>query len=225
MIEKDILKTKPKKLTQSQREEFFRDGGLCVEGLINEDWVKKVQRDLKPVFLDDFVILNNHYLKKIDTNKIKINIEASMAFGTGHHGTTIGCLKAIEYLSNKNFNLRKFIDLGTGTGLLALGVSKRLKIKGIASDYDLISCNVAKNNVKKNGLKYKIIIRHSNGFKNKTIRMSSPFDLIISNILLKPLCFLAKEFRLNLKKKGFLILSGITNLFLFQINFFCIKRL
>ena len=133
-----------------------------------------------------------------------------MAFGTGHHGTTIGCLKAIEYLSNKNFNLRKFIDLGTGTGLLALGVSKRLKIKGIASDYDLISCNVAKNNVKKNGLKYKIIIRHSNGFKNKTIRMSSPFDLIISNILLKPLCFLAKEFRLNLKKKGFLILSGIT---------------
>lgn len=205
---------------------------FVISALKNDDWVEKVQRDLKPVFLKCYVISNNHYLKKIKTNKIKINIEASMAFGTGHHGTTIGCLKAIELLSKKKINVKNYVDLGTGTGLLAMGISKKFKIKGFALDYDLTSCKVAKKNICKNGLNPKIILRWSNGFKNKTVRKSAPFDLIIANILLKPLCILVNEFKLNLKKRGFLILSGITKSQLRKLysvftsnNFFLYKKI
>lgn len=176
----------------------------------NENWVKKVQRDLKPVALKDFVVCSSHYIKKIKTNKIKIEIQSSMAFGTGHHGTTVGCLKALEFLNKKKSNLKNFLDLGTGTGLLAISISKKFKISGLATDCDEISYRVAKNNIKKNGLSNKIIVVKAYGFNKKIIRSFYNYDIIIANILLNPLCSLAKEFSVRLNNSGFLILSGIT---------------
>jgi len=223
-------KNLPSKIQFLLIEKIF-DINLVFSRLKNENWVKKVQRDLKPVILKHFVVCSSHYFKKIQTNKIKVEIQASMAFGTGHHGTTVGCLKAIEFLYKKRINLKNFLDIGTGTGLLAIGISKMFKIPGLATDCDDISYRVAKNNINKNGLSKKIVVVKSYGFNNKIIRNNSNYDLIISNILLKPLCSLANEFSISLNEKGFLILSGITKDQLSKIcsvfksnNFFLYKK-
>ncbi len=204
-----FYKTEPQKIQFLLIEKIFNIN-FVFSRLKNENWVEKVQRDLKPVILKHFVVCSSHYIKKIKTNKIKVEIQASMAFGTGHHGTTVGCLKAIEYLYKKKLYFKNFLDLGTGTGLLAIAISKKFKILGLATDCDDISYRVAKTNVKKNGMSNKIIVVKAFGFNKRIIRNTSKYDLITANILLKPLCSLANEFNIKLNDNGFLILSGIT---------------
>jgi ribosomal protein L11 methyltransferase len=132
-----------------------------------------------------------------------------MAFGTGHHGTTKGCLLALDSLISKNKRLDNVIDIGCGTAVLAMAVGKVSSSKIIASDVDQVAVEVALANLKANKLQNRIDCLEAMGFENELIKSNAPFDLIFANILKPPLIDLAPSIRNYLKSGGHAIVSGI----------------
>ena len=172
------------------------------------DWVSKSLKDLKPVIAGGFYIRGNHDKSKIPSNLIELKINAAQAFGTGHHETTTGCLEAIkEILENKKPNA--MLDIGTGTGVLAIALAKLTKQKIIASDIDQIAVKTTKDNAKLNKVAKIIHAIKATGAKHKDITKNAPYDLIVANILAKPLEELAPEIKKIAAKNATIILSGI----------------
>ncbi len=150
----------------------------------------------------------SHNRSDIPLNVLPIEIEANQAFGTGHHGTTAGCLEMIAKVM-KNENPQNALDLGTGSGVLAIGMAKLKPIAILASDIDPIAIKVAQHNIELNGVKEYITAVTATGFAHDKISSRAPFDLIVANILANPLIELASEMVQALQKGGSLILSGI----------------
>lgn len=172
------------------------------------DWVSKSLENLKPVIAGGFFIKGSHHKNKIPSGLIELKINAAQAFGTGHHETTTGCLEAIkETLKYKNPNA--MLDIGTGTGVLAIALAKRTKQKIIASDIDPIAVKITKENAALNNVKKKIRAIKATGVKHKEITKNAPYDLIVANILAKPLEKLAPEIKKIAAKNATIILSGI----------------
>ncbi|WP_254474342.1 50S ribosomal protein L11 methyltransferase [Bartonella sp. B1098] len=178
------------------------------EVLPNIDWVQKSLEGLQPIHAGPFFLHGSHNRNDIPQGVFPIEIDANQAFGTGHHGTTAGCLEMIAKVM-KHENPQNALDLGTGSGVLAIGIAKLKPIAILASDIDPIAIKVAQHNIALNGVEKYIRAITAIGFAHDEIASRAPFDLIIANILANPLIELAPEMVQVLQKGGSLVLSGI----------------
>ncbi len=172
------------------------------------DWVAHSLEGLKPVRAGRFFVHGSHDRHKRRINDLGIEIDAGQAFGTGHHGTTSGCLDMIGEVIRRE-HPRNALDLGTGSAVLAIGIAKLAPIPVLATDIDPVAVAVARENVVKNGVASRVRTETATGFQHPAMRGSAPFDLIVANILARPLMMLAPEMRKHLGWGGSLILSGI----------------
>jgi|TARA_B100001939_G_scaffold98467_1_gene84816 ribosomal protein L11 methyltransferase len=190
-------------------ENAFDAAGFVISEIPETDWVAKVKRELNPVEAGRFFVCGKHDLKKMPTGRVGLLIEASMAFGTGHHGTTKGCLLAFDKFFVQSRNLKNVIDIGCGTAVLAMAVGKVSSAKIIASDVDPIAVEVALENLKANNLENRIDCIEAMGFEDFRIKSRAPYDLIFANILKRPLIDLAPDISGHISSGGQAIISGI----------------
>ncbi|TAV99710.1 50S ribosomal protein L11 methyltransferase [Rhizobium ruizarguesonis] len=186
----------------------FPDARLEREVIPEIDWVVKSLEGLKPVRAGRFLVHGSHDRDKIRPGDIAIEIDAGQAFGTGHHGTTAGCLEVIDAVVRSR-PVRNALDLGTGSGVLAIAVRKLRNIPVLATDIDPIATKVAAENVRRNGIASGIVTRTAPGFHSMAFSEHGPFDLIIANILARPLIRMAPKLATHLAPGGSVILSGI----------------
>ena len=173
------------------------------------DWVAKVKRELAPVEAGRFFVYGSHDADKVPEGAEPLLIEAAMAFGTGHHGTTLGCLRALDHLANQGFVGKSVADIGCGTAVLAMGAARIWPDTVMASDIDMVAVEVAEANVIANDLVGRVICLEAKGFDHPDLKAAAPFDLIFANILKGPLIDLAPDMAANLQSGGYAILSGI----------------
>lgn len=172
------------------------------------DWVKSSLDGLKPVRAWRFLVHGSHDRDAVRSNDLAIEIEAALAFGTGHHGTTRGCLLA---LSNelKRRRPRAVLDVGTGTGILAFAAAKALKEPVVAGDIDPEAIRVADGNARLNGIRPWLRLYVGPGVQHAIANRPGHFDLVMANILARPLRRLAPSLARVLSPGGTLILSGL----------------
>ncbi len=184
---------------------------FAVSEIPEKDWVTEVRRELTPVYAGRFVVFGGHDRDAVPSQKIGLEIEAAMAFGTGHHGTTQGCLMAFDALLQKGMVARNVADIGAGTAVLAMAAAKVLKGRFVASDIDPVATETAKANVAANGLRGRVQCLTSVGFRHSELHSRAPYDLVFANILAGPLKKLAPEMAEHTESHSVLILSGILN--------------
>ncbi len=170
---------------------------LRFESVTAKDWVRESIAGLKPVAAGRFVVHGAHDRGRIPLNRIGIEIEAALAFGTGHHGTTRGCLLALDRICKSLSKPRaipvrrhpapRILDLGTGSGVLAIAAARALRQKVLATDIDASAVRVARANVRLNRVGPLIEIVQADGVAARSLRRNAPFDLVFANILLGPL--------------------------------------
>jgi ribosomal protein L11 methyltransferase len=177
----------------------------------DQDWVSKVQRDLPPVAAGRFFVYGSHDADRVPDDKVPLLIEAAMAFGTGHHGTTLGCLRAFDSLLEQGFSGGSIVDVGCGTAVLAMAAAKVLPDTVLASDIDPVAVEVAAANVAANGLAGRVDCVVAAGFEAPALAERAPYDLVFANILKGPLVGLAPDMGRFVTPGGYVILSGILN--------------
>ncbi|TLP48453.1 50S ribosomal protein L11 methyltransferase [Cohaesibacter sp. CAU 1516] len=181
---------------------------LTKRELDDVDWVTKSLEGLSAVQAGRFIIHGSHDADLDMRGHIPVQINAGQAFGTGHHGTTAGCLKVISE-ELRSFKPMRVLDLGTGSAVLAIGLAKLLKQEVIATDIDPISIETAKDNIRINKVHPFVKLAVAPGFKHPIFAEKGPFDLIVANILAGPLCSMAPELALHTSLGGRIILSGL----------------
>jgi len=226
---------------------------LRFETLAPADWVRKSLEGLTPVKAGRFVVHGAHHRDRFPASRIAIQIDAGLAFGTGHHGSTRGCLLALDHIAKRRgrrpvgwakssaltyprghgartilptridrrtrafahptFRRRKtaVLDLGTGTGVLAIAAAKALHRPVLASDNDGRAVRIARDNARINGVGGSIDIMHAAGIGARRFRQRAPFDLVLANILLEPLQQFATAFAGLVAPNGHVVLSGLLN--------------
>ncbi len=189
----------------------FEAKPFAVSELPDTDWVAHVRRELAPVEAGRFFVYGSHDVDKLPEGRIPLLIEAAMAFGTGHHGTTLGCLKALDFLLDQGFSATKVADIGCGTAVLAMAAARVWDGDIIASDIDEVAVDVAEANLKANGMAGAVNCVEAAGFDHPDLKAHAPYDLIFANILKGPLVALSPEISANLRAGGQAILSGILN--------------
>ena len=200
---------KPDDISLALLAAVFQAEEFKISELPQIDWVSKVQRSLKPVVAGRFFVYGSHDSDKVPPDCEPLLIEASMAFGTGHHGTTKGCLLALEQLIKVGFKAKNVIDVGCGTAVLAMAAARIFSANVIASDIDSVAHSVAKMNILANGLDQNIQCFEASGFAHEQIKTKNPFDLIFANILLAPLLAIATDISKYSLSGGYVVLSGI----------------
>ncbi len=174
-----------------------------------KDWVELSIIKFKPVVIGKFFISSSFYAKRVPINKILLIVNSGLAFGTGHHFTTKCCLEMILYLKMSGFVSKHSVDVGCGTGVLALAIAKLFKTKVFAVDNDENAIEVTKKNIEKNYLTSFVHVFKSEGLRRCSIKKIGKYDLIVANILYKPIKQLMLDFYKNLVPNGYLILSGL----------------
>ncbi|MHB0769203.1 50S ribosomal protein L11 methyltransferase [Bradyrhizobium sp. 5.13L] len=181
---------------------------LAFDTVEARDWVKASLEDLVPVPAGRFVVHGSHDRDRVAPNKLAIEIEAALAFGTGHHGTTRGCLLLLDHVL-KSSRPRHVLDLGTGTGVLAIAAAKGLHRAVLASDIDPPSVRVAAENAALNEVGNHVRVIRATGFAAPDFARAGPFDLVLANILANPLRQLASPMARHLAPRAYVILSGL----------------
>ena len=184
---------------------------FTVSELPETDWVAHVRRELSPVEAGRFFVYGSHDADKIPEGCTPLLIEAAMAFGTGHHGTTLGCLRAFDRLVSDGFTEGRVVDIGCGTAVLAMAAATVVPQTVLASDIDPVAVDVAAANVIANGLSGKVECLLAAGFDHPTLAEAAPYDLVFANILKGPLISLAPAIWEASSAAGTVILSGILN--------------
>lgn len=184
---------------------------FAISELPETDWVAKVKRELAPVEAGRFFVYGSHDADQVPENCEPLLIEAAMAFGTGHHGTTQGCLRALDRLDTEGFKGLNVADIGCGTAVLAMGAARIWPNPALAGDIDPVAVEVAAANVKVNDLDGRVKCVVAAGFGAPELEAAAPFDLVFANILKGPLIDLAPDMASNLQDGGYAILSGILN--------------
>ncbi|MCE6950054.1 50S ribosomal protein L11 methyltransferase [Cereibacter sphaeroides] len=183
---------------------------FAVSELPEIDWVAKVRRELSPVEAGRFFVYGSHDADKVPEGRIALQIEATVAFGTGHHGTTLGCLRALDRLVDEGFAPAKVADIGCGTAVLAMAAARVFpQAQVVASDIDEVAVDVAVANVAINGLDGRLDCLEAAGFDHPRLAAAAPFDLVFANILKGPLIELAPAMAQNIAGGGLAILSGL----------------
>jgi len=181
---------------------------LRFESVAAKDWVAESLAGLQPVSSGRFIVHGAHDRAKIPANRVGIEIEAALAFGTGHHGTTRGCLLALDGICKITRKGRlRVLDLGTGTGVLAIAAARSLRARVLATDIDGVSVRAARENMRLNRVSSYVEVIKADGVAS--LRRRGPFDLIFANILLRPLQRFATPLTKLVAPGGCIILSGI----------------
>jgi len=183
---------------------------MTVEPLPDQDWIRLSQEGLPPVRAGRFFVYGAHDAGQVPHGVIPIKIEAGLAFGTGHHETTALCLEVLSDVARER-SFRNVLDLGTGTGLLAIGAAKLWKRAVLASDIDPVAVEVARDNAIANDAGPLVRAVVADGLANPILARAAPYDLLIANILASPLTKLAPEIVRSLAPGAVLVLSGLLN--------------
>jgi ribosomal protein L11 methyltransferase len=178
------------------------------EAIEDADWVAQSLAGLDPVLAGRFFVHGAHDRDHVPANAVGIQVEAALAFGTGHHGTTRGCLLAFDRLL-KRTRPQRVLDLGTGTGVLGIAAAKALHIPVLASDIDAMSVVIARENAALNRAGQAVRVLHANGMQDRHIQTAAPYDLVFANILAGPLVALAPSIARAVMPGGVVILSGL----------------
>lgn len=181
---------------------------LSIEPVAAADWVSQSLAGLKPVRAGRFTIHGAHDRARLRANDLGIEIEAALAFGTGHHGTTRGCLLALDDLAKRR-RARRVLDIGTGTGVLAITAARLWRTQAVAGDIDLAAVRAARANATLNRAASMITFTRASGGRAQLIRARAPYDLIFANILMAPLTRLAVQIRRFAAPGARIVLSGL----------------
>jgi ribosomal protein L11 methyltransferase len=181
---------------------------LSIERVPANDWVVESLAGLKPVRAGRFVVHGAHDRAGLRANEIGIEIEAALAFGTGHHGTTRGCLLALGDLMKRRRAVN-VLDIGTGTGVLAIAAARLLRKRVAAGDIDPVAVRAARENARRNRTASVITFVRAVGTRAQVIRERGPYDLIFANILMGPLTRLAVPVRGLAAPRAHVVLSGL----------------
>ena len=154
-----------------------------------------------------FVVRGTHLPPRVTAGRITLVLDAAMAFGSGEHGTTRGCLRALEMVAHRR--PRRVLDMGTGTGILAMAAASLLRRRVLASDIDSWSVRTARDNARHNRLSGLVRVGRADGWRSAWVRRAGPFELVFANILARPLCAMAHALAANLAPGGTAILSGL----------------
>ena len=184
---------------------------FVVSEIPDQDWVAKVQRELPPVPAGRFFVYGSHDADQVPSDKIPLLIEAAMAFGTGHHGTTLGCLLAFDRLISAGEMPLNVVDIGCGTAVLAMAAAHVTPNQIIASDIDPVAVDVATANIAANGLSDRVTCVVAPGFDAPALKDRAPYDLVFANILKGPLVAISGAMGRATQPGGHAILSGILN--------------
>ncbi len=182
---------------------------FTVSELPEIDWVDKVRRELSPVEAGRFFLYGSHDADRVPEGAVALLVDAAMAFGTGHHGTTKGCLVAFDRLLEAGERPRAVADIGCGTAVLAMAAARVLDGTVLASDIDEVAVEVAEANLRLNGLAEKVACVEAAGFDHPALGEAAPYDLIFANILKGPLIELAPSLAAHAAPGGHAILSGL----------------
>jgi len=182
---------------------------LAFDTVEAKDWIAASLAGLKPVEAGRFTVHGSHDRSAITLNRIGLEIEAALAFGTGHHGTTRGCLLALDELLKRRPRTMRVLDIGTGTGVLAVAAAKALRAPVLASDIDPEAVRIAHENARLNRVGPLVECLHAAGLTAQRFTARGPFDLVFANILLPPLKRLAKPLAQLLAPNARLVLSGL----------------
>jgi ribosomal protein L11 methyltransferase len=177
-----------------------------VEKLADADWLAMALSGLPPVRAGRFFVYGAHDGGRAPTNTVNLRIEAGAAFGTGHHGTTVGCLSAFDQLI-KARRFDKVLDVGAGTGVLAIAAARTGSKLAVGTDIDGPSVRISNENAKLNKSTARFV--HASGLGHRLVSQAAPYDLVFANILAPPLVALSQDIRKALKPGGFAILSGL----------------
>ncbi|MEO0917500.1 MAG: 50S ribosomal protein L11 methyltransferase [Pseudomonadota bacterium] len=180
---------------------------FVVSELPDTDWVAHVRRALTPVEAGRFFVYGSHDSDKLPPGRIGLLIDASMAFGTGHHGTTLGCLRAIDRMADESFSPARIADIGCGSGVLAMAAARVWGGAVTAADIDPVAVEVTQANLVANELENRVETLVAAGFDDD--RLAGPFDLVLANILKGPLMDLAAPMAGALSPTGRAVLSGL----------------
>jgi len=184
---------------------------FAISELPETDWVAHVRRELAPVEAGQFFVYGSDDADKVPEDCEPLLIEAAMAFGTGHHGTTLGCLRAVDRLAQDGFVGENVADIGCGTAVLGMAAARIWPNPVMVSDIDQVAVDVANVNIKANDLEGRLIAVEAAGFDHSDLLAKAPYDLVFANILKGPLIALAPDLAANLAENGYAILSGILN--------------
>ena len=184
------------------------DARITREEIPQQDWVSRSLAGLVPVRVGRFLVHGAHDRAAVKANDLALEIEAALAFGTGHHGTTRGCLLALDAVLKRR-RPRRVLDLGTGTGVLAMAAAKALKARIACSDLDALAVEAARANAISNGVGAWIKPVKASGLQHAGLQAGAPYDLIMANILARPLRSLAHSIGAHAAPGADLILSGL----------------
>ena len=172
------------------------------------DWVRENQESFPPRLIRRYFVYGSHQRRRPPSGTIGLLIDAATAFGTGEHASTEGCLVALDQLSRKR-RFHRVLDMGTGTGILAIAAGKTFARDVLAVDVDGGAVRVARENVRRNGVSAGVTALWSRGYVSREIRRRRPYDLVLANILARPLARMAVDLRRVLAPGGVAVLAGL----------------
>jgi ribosomal protein L11 methyltransferase len=181
---------------------------LTLERVAERDWLGENQASFPPLAAGRYFIHGSHHRERVPAGRVALIIDAATAFGTGEHATTQGCLLALDRLARQG-RRRRVLDMGTGTGILAIAAAKTWRRPVMARDIDAEAVRVTARNAAVNGVAALVDVRRSDGYRDRRLRRAGRFDLVLANILARPLALMAKDLARALKPGGTAVLSGL----------------
>ena len=179
-----------------------------LEKLPARDWVRENQESFPPRRVGRYFVHGSHHRGGVPAGAIGLLIDAATAFGTGEHASTEGCLSALDSLARRR-RYRHILDMGTGTGILAIAAAKTFACGALAVDIDPGSVRVARENARRNGVARRVSMIWSPGYRSRCVRAGRSYDLVLANILARPLALMARDLRRALAPGGVAVLAGL----------------
>lgn len=183
-------------------------GPFATTRLLEQDWVRQAAAQRGPVQVGRYYVHGAAERGQVPESAIGIEVEAGLAFGSGEHESTQGCLLALDWLAGRR-SPRRVLDIGTGSGILAIAAAKTWPCRVVAVEIDRVAVEVARENATLNGVAPRLNVYLGDAWRCPAVRRAAPYDLVLANILADPLIAMARDLRTGLHPGGFAVLSGL----------------